>query len=56
MAEKESAVAEAAEKAKSSEEIDELNGQIAMMQEVIDSKDKEIDSLKKVGASSRAHE
>lgn len=56
VAEKESAVAEAAEKAKSSEEIDELNGQIAVMQEVIDSKDKETDSLKKVGTSNRAHE
>ena len=39
---------EAEEKAKSSGEIDELNGQIVVMQEVIDSKESEVASLKKV--------
>ena len=48
--EKEAAVAEAEEKVKSSGEIDELNGQIAVMQEVIDSKESEVASLKKVAA------
>ena len=33
----------------SSEEVEELNSQISVMQEVIDSKDSEIEGMKKVG-------
>lgn len=53
--EKKAAIAEAEEKAKSSGEIDELNGQIAVMQEVIDSKESEVATLKKVVVPSANH-